>query len=203
MKEKWTWKYEDPYTLTFKTKDGTEIYSLYFGKETENLFGTILLKEENVVLYASFKTFDEDDEHYMEYGEYQDGVNTILHHLMKNENFVVNEEVEFEDNTTFDINTDLVILKYPNKWKDEVTIEVTADTVKFSCGKEKLFDLVFKECDGYLLGTYDDTPIYIISYEFDETEYSEDEKMELYGMAEDVNVILQYLMEDDKFVINY
>lgn len=194
---------EDPYTLTFKTTNGTEIYTLYFGKETENLFGTILMEDKNVVLYASFEAFDKEDEHYNEYGEYQDGVNTILHNLMKNDNFIVNEIVEYEDTTTFDIKTDLVTLKYPNKWKDKVTVEVTDDMVKFSCGQEKLFDLVFKECDGYLLGTYQDTPIYIISYEFDETKYDEAEQMELYGMAEDVNVILQYLMEDSKFEINY
>ena len=190
-------------TVVFKMKDGTELYTLYFGEATENLIGTILLEDKNVVLYASFTELNSEDEKYMEYAQHQEGINTILHNLMKNENFVINEVVEYEDPTMFDIKTDLVTLKYPNKWKDKVKVEVTDDIVKFTCGKEKLFDLVFKECDGYLLGTYDNTPIYIISYEFDETKYSEDEKMDLYGMAEDVNVILQHLAEDPKFQTSY
>ena len=186
-------------TVVFKTKDGTELYTLYFGEATENLIGTILLEDKNIVIYVSFAELDVEDTN----AKYRDGINTIIKNLMKNENFVINEAVEYEDPTMFDIKTDLVTLKYPNKWKDKVKIEVTDDTVKFTCGKEKLFDLVFKECDGYLLGTYDNTPIYIISYEFDETKYSEDEKMDLYSMSGSVNAILQELMKDSKFVINY
>lgn len=195
---------EDPYTLTFKAKaDGTELFTLYFGKETENLLGTLQLEKENIVLYADFAELDEKAETYTEYAQYQEGINTILHALINGGRFHVNEIVEYEDSTTFDIKTDLVTLKYPNKWKDKVTVDVTEDTVKFAYDDLKLFDLVFKECDGYLLGTYKETPIYIISYDFDETKYSEDEQMEIYGMAEDVNVILQYLMEDSNFEINY
>lgn len=196
-------KNEDPYTLTFQVKDdGTELYTLYFGQETADLIGTLLLDQKNVVLYADFAELNENAESYLEYAGYQQGINTIVAHLVDSGKFVMNEVVIIEDTTTFDIKTGVVTLKYPNKWKDKVTVDVTEDVVKFSYKGEKLFDLVFKECEGYLLGTYDNTPIYIISYTYDESGYSEEEKMELRGMENDVNVILQHLMEDSKFVIS-
>ena len=47
----------------------------------------------------------------------------------------------------------------------------------------------------HLLGTYKDTPIYIVDYPVETDEQA--------AMQEDVNVILQYLMEDPKFTINH
>ena len=195
---------EEPYILQFKANaDDTALFTLYFGQKTENLLGTLQLEKENVVLYAEFAELDEEADTYLTYARYQDGVNTIIRGLINDGKFVLGSIIEYEDTTTFDIKTDLVTLKYPNKWKDKVTVDVTDDAVKFSCKEEKLFDLVFKECDGSLVGTYQETPVYVVWYEFDETKYDEEEQMELYGMAEDVNVILQYLMEDSNFEINH
>ena len=195
---------EEPYTLTFKTaEDEVELYSLSFGEKKKILMGTLLLENENIVLYADFVEFSKDDEHYIEYGEYQEGVNTILQHLMKDNKFVINEIIEYDDPTTFDIPTKTVTLKYPNKWKEKVVVDVRDDIVKFSYKEEKLFDIVFEECDGYLLGTYNSTPIYVIFYSFDKSKYNEEEKKALYGMTEDVDVILQALIKDSNFIINY
>ena len=86
-------------------------------------------------------------------------------------------------------------MKYPAKWQDKVEISVSDEGVKFSASGVPLFDLVFAEGDGFLLGTYNGTPIYIVDYPV-ETE-------EMLAMQEDVNVILQYLIEDSNFKINY
>jgi hypothetical protein len=52
-----------------------------------------------------------------------------------------------EDDSTFDIETNLGTLKYPNKWKEKVLIEVTDEKVCFSKDGVQLFDLFFKDSD--------------------------------------------------------
>lgn len=101
----------------------------------------------------------------------------------------------------FDIETRVCVMKYPLKWKDLVTVEVADDSVCFSYGDIKLFDLLFDSDEGYLLGTYDGTQIKIISYDFDKDSLSEDEYFNCCAMQEDVNVILQYWLSDKNFVI--
>ena len=104
------------------------------------------------------------------------------------------------DVPVFDIKTRVCVMKYPLKWKDLVTVEVADDSVCFSYGDIKLFDLLF-DSDEYLLGTYDGTQIKIISYDFDKDSLSEDEYFNCCAMQEDVNVILQYWLSDKNFVI--
>ena len=105
------------------------------------------------------------------------------------------------DVPVFDIKTRVCVMKYPLKWKDLVTVEVADDSVCFSYGEIKLFDLLFDSDEGYLLGTYDGTQIKIISYDFDKDSLSEDEYFNCCAMQEDVNVILQYWLSDKNFVI--
>jgi hypothetical protein len=105
------------------------------------------------------------------------------------------------DVPVFDIKTRVCVMKYPLKWKDLVTVEVADDSVCFSYGDIKLFDLLFDSDEGYLLGTYDGTQIKIISYDFDKDSLSEDEYFNCCAMQEDVNVILQYWLSDKNFVI--
>ena len=159
------------------------------------LMGTLVGETENTVLYMNIPELDKSSENYAEYCTYQEAVNTIMGHLTKDYTFHINELVEVEDNSTTDIRTDVVTLKYPAKWKDAVQTEITETGVKFSNNGTPLFDLIFSECDGYLLGTYKDTPIYIVDYPVETDEQA--------AMQEDVNVILQYLMEDPKFTINH
>lgn len=105
------------------------------------------------------------------------------------------------DVPVFDIETRVCVMKYPLKWKDLVTVEVADDSVCFSYGDIKLFDLLFDSDEGYLLGTYDGTQIKIISYDFDKDSLSEDEYFNCCAMQEDVNVILQYWLSDKNFVM--
>lgn len=186
---------KSPYTLLFQTKsDKTDIFTLIFGGEGENLMGTLIGEKENTVVYMNFAELNENSENYLGYCGYQEGINDIINGLINDYQFVVNQVVEYDDNTTFDIKTSVVTMKYPKKWEEKVKIDVTEECVKFSNYETSLFDLYFKECDGYLLGTYKDTPIYIIDYPVESDEQS--------AMQEDVNVILQHLLEDSNFVID-
>lgn len=99
-----------------------------------------------------------------------------------------------DENATFQIKTSVVTLVYPQKWENKLNIEVTKDTVKFVNKETPIFDIVFKECDGYLLGTYKKTPVYIVEHPV----YNDEQAL----MVEDVNVILQNLMKDENFEIN-
>ncbi len=90
--------------------------------------------------------------------------------------------------------TDLVTLHYPEKWKSKATVNTEKNVVHFYNGKTPLFDLRFEECDGYLLGTYSGTPIYMVEYPVT--------KEEDIAMQQDVNTIIQNLSKDKNFVIN-
>ena len=137
---------------------------------------------------------DSSNKNYDTYCGYQEAVNTIMTHLASDYTFKINELVEDGDTSTFDIETSVVTMKYPNKWKDKVQVKVSDEGVKFSNDGTPLFDLNFIECDGYLLGTYKNTPIYVVDYTV-----KTDEQI---AMQQDINVILQNLMSDSNFVIN-
>ena len=101
--------------------------------------------------------------------------------------------IEEDNQKTFDIKTQVTTLKYPERWQNAADIKTEDDKVVFSLNDKTVFEIVFKECDGYLLGTYNGTPIYIV-----ETE-TEDYNEKL--MLEDVDIILQNLLEDENFKV--
>lgn len=184
----------DPYVVTFSSKkDGTELFSLVFNGKGDTLFGTLIGEEENTVIYMNTVKLDEKSENYEENLKLQSESRDILDRLTADYEIILGEEVSHEVTSNFEIETPLVTLKYPNKWKDRVKVEVTDDSVKFSDGETPVFDLVFKECDGYLLGTYKGTPIYMVEHPV--------EKDDQAAMQQDVNVILKYLMQDPNFVM--
>lgn len=196
-------KMEDSYSILFKTKEkGVDLFVLYFDNETENLIGTLPLATENKVLYADFADLDNEDENYLEYSTYQEGINTIIDNLVAEYNFIIDDVIEYDDKTTFDIENEFVTLKYPNKWKEEVEIYKEEKCIKFFYDKVALFDVYFEECDGDHIGTYKNIPIYIISYIFDKDSITEEQHRKLSAMQHDVNVIIDNLVQDDNFVIN-
>ena len=99
-----------------------------------------------------------------------------------------------DSSATYDIKTDVTTFKYAEVWKDKVETDVTDKKVSFTQDGTPVFDLVFEECDGYLLGTYSGTPIYIIEYPVETDEQAQ--------MIEDINVILENLLKDENFVLN-
>ena len=196
---------EDPYTLKFEaSEDGADLFTLFFDQEAETLIGTLVLDDKNIVLYAEFASLDKDGKNYEKYSGYQDGINTIINGLTNDYEFVIDEVVgnEKEDILTFTISTEIAELQYPSKWESKVEITEEEDCVKFSVEGYKLFDVYFTECDGYLLGTYNKTPIYIISYAIDDSELTQSEYDTYCKMQDDVNVIIDNLLEDKKFKVN-
>lgn len=184
---------EDPYTLTFRAKaDNAELFSVVFGSTGEIYLGTLKNEDEIVPVYANIPGLDSTSENYEKNCDYQECVNDIMHNLEADYDFVDNEDLSSEEIPVFDIETPLVTLKYPEKWKDKANIEVLPEGVKFSTADgTPLFDLMFVESEGYVLGTYNGNPIYMVEYPVNTEEQIE--------MQEDVNVILQYLLGDDNF----
>ncbi len=192
---------ETPYVLSFKTLDGADLFSVHFDDETDNLLGTLELEDKNVVLYASFADLDKNDGRYTELARFQLGISTIIENLVSDYGFVPNEITEASDADSFDIETGVVTLKYPAVWKDRVTVDVTDNKAAFSCGGTKLFDLLFSENGGYLLGTYDGMPVSVVTYDIDAEGRTEAELQELYAMQQNVNYIIARLTEDSRFVM--
>lgn len=170
--------------------DHEKLFTLFFNcPDQGNVLGTVC-GDENIVI-----TIEDYDVSGDKAVSMQEDVNVILQHLMEDYDFTAGEVVVKESSDVFAIETSVTTLYYPAKWQDEVTVKVSDTKVSFTYGKESLFDLAFTETEnGYLLGTYKDTPIYVVDYEATSSEAS--------AMQEDVNVILQHLIEDDNFVIN-
>lgn len=176
-------------------EDGSDLFTIYFGEESEVLLGTLKKENANVVLYAKFATLDKENGNYEIYCEYQEGVNTIIQNLENEYEFIKNSIIEDESVDTFDIDTDVIVLKYPKKWQEKVTVDVTETKACFSINGEMLFDVCFEDCDGTYVGEYNDIPVYVVSYNVDESKYSEAEYAMICEMQEDVNIVLENLME--------
>lgn len=192
---------ETPYIILFKTiEDNHNLFTLYFGQEKDELVGTLSLKDENIVLYVEFEALDTKEENYNELLTYQATINTIIDYLSKDYKFYVDQIIENVEIGVFEIETDLAKLYYPLKWEGIVDVENEGDVVKFTYKNTRLFDVYFKECNGDLIGFYDDTPVYLISYLFNYSSLTDEEYNQLCEMQHDINVIIEHLLKDEKFV---
>lgn len=168
--------------------DGALLFTLY-SDDAHQTLGTVT-GEKNTVIGVQFAEIDPND---AAKAAMQEDINVILLHLAKDYDFAVGTAVLPEDDAAFPITTSVTTLYYPAKWQDQVTVDVSEEKVSFSAGGTPLFDLVFTDCDGYLLGTYGKTPIYIVEYEVSDDTHA--------AMQAGVNVILKHLMEDEQFVM--
>ena len=191
---------EEPYTLEFSAKDGTKLFALIFNENKGVLLGTIEGEKENTVLYAEIAELDQKSPNYAQYSEYQEGLGTITSHLKEDYDFAENIALEKEDDSTFDIKTDIVTLKYPKRWEKKVDVKTSKDAVSFSSDGVKLFDICFTVIDdGIEIGSYNNTPVYLVSYEFGKKGLTEDRIEELRSMQDDANVIFDNLYIDSNF----
>lgn len=201
-KVKWSVYSESPYILKFTAKkDNTDLFALLFGKKTEDVLGTLHLEDEEITIYAKFNNLNRDSQKYEEYVGYQMKLGLIIDQLSQNYNFIPGEEIDNVKEEVFEIPTNLVTLKYPSKWKGVVNIEASASGVVFAYKGAKIFELRFVECDGVLIGKYRGTPVYILSYEVEEEYFTEDELNTINGISRDVNVIIEYLEQNEEFKI--
>lgn len=188
--QKWEGKVDvatEAHQATFSCGD-SRLFDLYFNKtEVGDVLGTVCGDTNTVITYVLYPLEGDN----AELVQMQEDVNYILDHLAEDYDFVSGAAEEVVEPDVFDIETSVVTLKYPLKWKDKVTIEVSDGKVCFSNEGTPLFDLVFSEGEGYLLGSYNGTPIYLVEYPV-----STEEQIQ---MKDDVNVILDYLSMDEAF----
>lgn len=117
-----------------------------------------------------------------------------------------------EASKTYDIDTDYCTLKYPEKWKGQVDTKIDKEdvyTVKFSSmvdSKEyALFDVCFGGRTGTVVGKINvkgqEVPVSIVTYELNfSDDISQETKLNVLAMQEDVNVIIQNLEQYKGFV---
>ena len=188
---------EEPYTVEFTSKKGDALFSVVFNEESDFLLCSFKKDGKDITAYAKMGKLDEKSPNYDEDCILQEEVNVIKENLTAD---YASPQKESQSGTeaaadTYDIETPIGNVKYPVMWKDKVKTEKTGNTVKFSNDGTPLFDLVFEKCDGYLLGTYKDTPVYVV--------YHDVKTDEQHAMVDDINFILQGLMKDKNFTVNY
>ena len=176
---------DESFTLSFLMGD-QPVFDLNFNSEKGDLLGTIHTDKDTTLRIEPGKVDISSSK-----GEMLEDINVILTHLKKDYNFTAGEEQPENDDSVFEIKTNVTSLYYPARWKDKVTVEVEDKKVSFSEGDTPLFDICFEKVKGTLVGTYGDTPIYIVDHKVE----TSDQIM----MLEDVNIILQHLAEDDKY----
>lgn len=188
---------ENPYTVEFTSKKGDDLFSVVFNEKSDFHLCSFKKDGKDVTAYAKMGKLDDKSSNYDEDCILQEEVNVIKENLNAD---YVDSKKESKEATgtgaeTYDIDTPVGKVKYPVMWKDKVKTEKTGNTVKFTNDGTPLFDLVFEKCDGYLLGTYKDTPVYVV--------YHDVKTDEQQAMIDDVNVILQGLMSDKDFTVHY
>lgn len=104
----------------------------------------------------------------------------------------------------YEIKTKIATLKYPEQWKEIVKVEAQDSepyTVTFSAYDVKVFELFFNGTQGDLLGTLiTDDGQYLVTTSMVKVSESSEHYEDYRNIQEDVNVILENLGKDYKFV---
>ena len=182
---------DDPYTLAFSA-NGDKVFELIFNGTQGDVLGTLITDKGQYLVTVNMSPLKKTSDKYETDRNIQEDVNVILSYLDKDYKFVYGVDAREEDIDVYAIKTSLVDLYYPVKWKDRVKTEVSDNKVSFSCDGNPLFDIMFGGDKGNLVGRYDGTDILIVDYPL------KDQDMK--NMQEDVNVILNHLNKDKKFV---
>lgn len=185
------------YTVSF-LYDGNTVFDIILNGSGGSPLGAFESGDEKVTVRVKTAELDSKDKNIQIYKEMQDDINVIIDNLKMDYKFTAGD-FDPDDNELFEIKTSKVSLYYPKKWQDEVKTEVDGDKVSFSCNETKLFDLVFGECEGDILGTYDGTKLYLIDYPLDKGKLKADEIKKMTAMKEDINVIIDNLSKSERF----
>ena len=180
----------DPYTVTFSSDD-VVLFTLGFNGGKGDVIGTIISDSGNTVLRVDQPVLDKSMENYDTYFSMQEDLGYIVTNLSKDYKFVAGE-IEDDNVEVYEIECEYATLSYPVKWKDKVDVESVENGVRFSSGGTPLFDILFGSDKGILVGTYDGQEVRVVDYPVKDAE--------LAAMQEDINVILDHLAADEKFV---
>ena len=180
------------------SSDSKSIFDITF-TDGNTMLGTLTTDDGPVNVYVLFYELDKKDKNYEDYAAMQDDVNVITENLAKDYDFSIGKPLLENDGKTFEIETKLVTMHYPQRWKDSVKVEADEKAVAFSCDGTPLFTIHFGAEKGELLGTYNGTKLWLETFGFDKNTLSAEQIAVYEAMQEDVNVILQNLYGDDKF----
>ena len=194
-------KTEEVYTVQFSA-DGNPLFAISCNDGSGYVLGTLKAAGKSVSISLTTYQLDANSAQYATYSSMQEDVNVILEHLRTDYAFDLNGGAEEDETSVFEIQTAVAPLYYPEKWKGSVTVQVTEKSVEFLCEDAKLFSVLFGPGDAYLLGTYRGTEIRIASYDLEAGAFSKAEYQRLCAMQEDVNVMIEYLMEDSNFTLS-
>ena len=177
--------YED--RIEYKYGD-IPLFDILIDSEEGDLVGTVkgdIYRTISVVVH-------EPEEPNEEVYAMQEDLNSVIDCLKNDYDFAEGKTVSELNEDLYEIESPAGYLHYPAKWKNQTVVVSDAEKVSFSTTDGvALFDIVFAECDGSLIGSYDGTPVYLVMYPV-----TTDEQ---YAMQEDVNVIIDELMKDEAF----
>lgn len=203
-------EWEEDVTVKIDDKDGytvgfyagkTKLFDLQYNCGSGEVLGTLNNDGENVIVRVSYAELDKKSADYDKYADMQNSVDLITDRLEKNYDFAKGDEIYVSGDDVFEIKMEPTSLYYPSQWKDKVTVDVNDGKATFSSDKVKLFDIIFGEADdnAYLVGSYDGTDVYIVSYDIEQGKLSDNDFMNLRAMQESVDVIIDHLRQDEKF----
>lgn len=179
--------------------NGTSVFDISFN-EGDTLLGKLKKDEKTIDVYVLLYEIDKQNKDYETCLAMQDDVNVITDNLSKDYDFSIGKSLPEDDGKTFEITTPVVTFSYPEKWKNKVDVNLNEETVEFTSDGNKLFNIYFGGSKGNLLGTYDGKEIRLETFAID-SNLPEDKKAEYSSMQEDVNVMLEKLYKDEKFVL--
>lgn len=190
------------YIVKFVAND-INLFDFEFVEGNGALLGTLITDNENIVINITSYELEHEMQDYEIYASMQSDIDVIIENLMADYNLMLDKIVEPEGWDVYTIESSLVTLYYPSKWKEFVTIETSDMSVKFSCNAVPLFDIVFgdTECDS-VLGYYNDIPVGVVTYDIYSGLFTDSEYVYLRAMQEDVDVIIEGLLSDENFILN-
>lgn len=113
---------------------------------------------------------------------------------------IANNLTDSED--MMEVDSPVGTLYYPEKWKDDITFQVNDDQLEALYDDNPLFTLFFGGKKGDLYGTveYDGTDI-DLRYKMYDLDSKNKDYETMIAMQEDINIIFQYLMQEEKLSV--
>lgn len=208
----------DPYTVHFFATLDNEVkarlFNIVFGGSEGVYVGKIIDSEGAIIdVHIVMNELSGDEDYTKEQANLIIAIQEDVNHIISKMP-IIKEEHKKENDVESSLETPFITLQYPEKWKDVIRvnhIEGDEYTVEFfgKIGDSEeihLFDISFGEETANSIGSIkckdgSVKSINVVTYDFDfSDEWVEERKNEIYSMAEDINIILQNIMENDSFV---
>lgn len=208
----------DPYTVQFFATLDNEVkarlFNIVFGGSEGVYVGKLIDSEGAIIdVHIVMNELSGDEDYTEEQSNLIIAIQEDVNHIISKMP-IIKEEHKKENDVESSLETPFISLQYPEKWKDVIRVNhIQGDeyTVEFfgkigDYEEIHLFDISFGEETGNSIGSIKCKDgsiknINVITYDIDfSDEWVEDRKNEIYSMAEDINIILQNIMENDSFV---